>query len=148
MELTFVELSERRLQEVVEVERLCSGAPWSLQAFQAELHDRESAFILAIHEGRTIGFAGYWLVVDEAHVVNIGVHPDYRRTGIGIKLMDELLSRAVLQGAKCAMLEVRAGNIPAIRMYEKLGFTVGGRRKAYYPDNQEDALVMWKHDLG
>lgn len=147
LRLTFAELSEAWLEQVAEIERFCSSAPWSVQAFQAEVHDRESEFLLALDDGRVVGFAGLWLVIDEAHVVNVGVHPDYRRKGVGMQMMQELLERAIRRGAKCAMLEVRAGNVPAIRMYEKLGFAVAGRRKAYYPDNQEDALVMWKHGL-
>lgn len=97
--------------------------------------------------GEVVGYGGIWLVIDEAHVTTIAVVPAHQRQGIARQLMTELLIRARKAGMKCSTLEARAGNEPAISLYEKLGFSITGRRKGYYPDNKEDAVVMWLHDL-
>jgi len=103
--------------------------------------------LVAIANGVVVGFAGIWLIIDEAHIINVAVLPEYRRNGIAKKLMVELLVRAKEKGAVCSTLEVRAGNEPAIKLYEGFGYVTVGRRKAYYHDNKEDALVMWLHGL-
>jgi ribosomal-protein-alanine N-acetyltransferase len=102
---------------------------------------------VAIADGKVVGFAGLWMVVDEAHITTVAVDPQFRRNGIGRKLTKEVLARGKERSATCATLEVRASNESAIRLYEELGFIQSARRKGYYPDNKEDAIVMWKHEL-
>jgi ribosomal-protein-alanine N-acetyltransferase len=94
-----------------------------------------------------IAYGGVWLVVDEAHITTVAVDEAKRRNGVGKRMMVELLNRSQEAGMKCSTLEVRAGNDPAVKLYEKLGYVTTARRKGYYPDNNEDALVMWLHDL-
>lgn len=140
-------LEERHIPQVVEIERQVHSAPWSERSIRAELDQNQGTFIVAEAEGQVIAYAAMWVVVDEAHIINVAVQPDHQRQGLGRKLMLELLYRAQDQNAACATLEVRAGNTPAIRLYEQLGFQTVGLRKRYYPDNNEDAAVMWLHNL-
>ena len=87
------------------------------------------------------------MVVDEAHITTIAVAPDRHRMGIGERLVVDLLLRARERGMVCSTLEVRAGNLAAIGLYEKLGYVRSAVRKRYYPDNHEDAVVMWLEGL-
>jgi ribosomal-protein-alanine N-acetyltransferase len=98
-----------------------------------------------------IGFAGLWLMVDEAHVTTIAMHPDYRRLGLGEFLLVNLIDISYTIGAKWVTLEVRISNYAAQNLYRKYGFREAGLRHRYYSDNQEDALIMWTdeiHSLG
>jgi ribosomal-protein-alanine N-acetyltransferase len=94
-----------------------------------------------------VGFSGYWLVVDEAHISTFAVHPGWRRQGIGQALLREVLRQAVLQGATSATLEVRVSNLAAQQLYANHGFVPVGRRRGYYRDNNEDALLMTTYSL-
>lgn len=140
-------LEERHLADVAALEKLVHSSPWSEQAFRNELNNEPGVFIVAEENGRVVAYAGMWLIVDEAHVINIAVAPDRRREGLGKRLMIELLARAQERGATCSTLEVRASNQSAIQLYEGLGYVSSGVRKRYYPDNREDAVVMWLYNL-
>jgi [ribosomal protein S18]-alanine N-acetyltransferase len=94
-----------------------------------------------------IGFAGLWLMVDEAHVTTIATHPDHRRLGLGEFLLASLIDIAYTIGAKWVTLEVRVSNYPAQNLYRKYGFREAGLRHRYYSDNQEDALIMWTDEI-
>ena len=131
-----------------EIERLSFATPWPAYAFEQELRGNQLARYLAAHAGaRLVAFAGLWLMVDEAHVTTISVHPDWRRQGIGRRLMVALLELAVDIGARRMTLEVRPSNAGARALYEEFGFVVAGRRPGYYSDDGEDALVMTTLDL-
>ena len=94
--------------------------------------------------GRVIGYAGIWLIQDEGHITNVGILPEYRRMGLAETLVTTLIDAAEQRGVTSETLEVRVSNEPAIRLYEKLGFRLAGRRRGYYPDNHEDALIYWR----
>lgn len=94
-----------------------------------------------------IGFAGLWLMVDEAHITTIAMHPDYRRLGLGEFMLVSLIDIAYSIGAKWVTLEVRVSNYPAQNLYRKYGFHEAGLRHRYYSDNQEDALIMWTDEI-
>lgn len=129
---------------VLEVEQECFTLPWSRKAFEAELDDNDLARYLVIEdEGRIIGYAGVWIVLDEAHVTNIAISQSHRHRGLGERLLVELICRAKQYGALSMTLEVRTSNIAAQRLYEKLGFVKRGIRRQYYSDTKEDALIMW-----
>ncbi|MBA4292794.1 ribosomal-protein-alanine N-acetyltransferase [bacterium] len=140
-------LEERHLTEVVTIENAAQTCPWSEQSFRNELAQDHGIFIVGELGQELIGFAGQWIMIDEAHIITVAIKDSYRRQGHAETLINELLLRAKDQGATCATLEVRAGNAPAIALYEKLGFQTTGKRKNYYPDNKEDALIMWLYDL-
>jgi len=144
--IDFMEMKD--LDEVMEVEQRCFTIPWSRYAFTCELKNNQfSRYIVARHQGYIIGYAGMWLVLDEAHVTNVGVLPEYRGKGIGEILMCTLMSTAKEIGATKMTLEVRKSNYVAQNLYSKLGFEPVGVRRAYYLDDGEDAVIMWKDPL-
>ena len=145
--LRFENLQESHVASILTIEQMTNSAPWSEKSFLNELQHKHGIFLVAILEGAVIGYGGVWLVVDEAHVTTISISESQRRKGVGRRLMVELLQRAKDAGMLCSTLEVRASNLPAIKLYEDLGYSVSATRKGYYPDNGEDALVMWLHDL-
>jgi [ribosomal protein S18]-alanine N-acetyltransferase len=133
---------------VHEIERASFSAPWPTYAFRQELEGNRLARYLVARDGeRVVGYAGLWLMVDEAHVTTFAVSPDYRRQGVGEHLLLELLRIAESVGAAVATLEVRVSNLPARRLYEKYGFRPVGVRPRYYTDNNEDALIMTTSEL-
>lgn len=149
-------LGEADLDEVVEIEKFCFGTPWSRVLFLNELRQPDLCYwtkiSLAQQEGvpsnpRVAGYMGFWKAVDEAHITNIAVRPEFRRQGLGRLLVREVLKLAALQGCVRATLEVRPSNTAALSLYESLGFSGVALRPRYYVDNGEDALVMWKNSL-
>lgn len=139
----FARMLEKDILNVVAIERLVNPSPWSESSFRSELANPQAHYWVAQIGEALVGFAGFWLVIDEAHITNIAVHPDYQGQGIGKSLMSKLIEDAASKGAVCATLEVRKSNEKAIRLYESLGFVQSAIRKAYYPHNREDAIVMW-----
>ena len=145
--LRFERLGEGHISAILEIERQVNTAPWSEKSFRNELTHPHGYFLVAIGDGKLVGYGGFWMVIDEAHITTVAVAPESQRQGVGRKLMLELLEQAKTKGMACSTLEVRAGNEPAIKLYEQLGYIIAARRKSYYPDNREDALVMWLHKL-
>ena len=133
---------------VLEIERLSFSSPWPAYAFEQELTaNRLAHYVVARSDGRVVGFAGLWLMVDEAHVTTFGVHPEHRRRGVGRRLLLRLAELAIELGSARMTLEVRVSNLPAQALYRSFGFRVAGRRVAYYSDDGEDALVMTTPEL-
>lgn len=145
--LRFEPLQEAYIPAILAIEAKTNTAPWSERSFQNELSHERGVFLVAIGDGDVVGYGGVWLVIDEAHITTVAVSPEHQRQGIGSRLMIELLDRAKAAGMTCSTLEVRASNDTAIRLYERLGYHIAARRKSYYPDNREDAIVMWLHGL-
>lgn len=128
---------------VLEIERLSFRAPWPPEAFQHEIAGNRMARYLVARSGeQVVGYAGVWFMVDDAHITTFGVHPDWRRQGIGRRLLLALLVLAGEMGAARMTLEVRVSNLPAQALYRAHGFEVAGRRVGYYTDDGEDAYVM------
>ena len=133
---------------VHEIERLSFRTPWPSYAFEQELRGNRLARYLVARAGDAIvGFAGIWLMVDEAHITTFSVHPDWRRQGIGRHLLLNLIELSQAIGARRMTLEVRASNETAQALYRSFGFEVTGRRPRYYSDDGEDALVMTTPEL-
>jgi ribosomal-protein-alanine N-acetyltransferase len=133
---------------VHEIERLSFSSPWPAHAFEQELKGNRMARYLVARAGeRVVAFAGIWLMADEAHVTTFGVHPEWRRRGIGRQLLLALLELSLEIDARRMTLEVRAGNEAAQALYQSFGFLVAGRRPRYYTDDGEDALVMTTSEL-
>ena len=151
------------IHEVMEIERVCFSLPWSARAYRYEIEENPlSSYFsarpaqapkpslwdrllgtLPIGESRPIiGYGGFWMMVDEAHISTIAVAPAYRRQGLGELLLLRMVDEAENFGAACVSLEVRVSNVAAQRLYEKYGFTTQGRRVRYYSNNNEDALIM------
>ena len=121
--------------------------PWSREDFVKEMTQNACArYLVAEAEGEIVGFAGAWIVLDEAHITNIAVTQPCRGRGIGRALTKALLQYAANLGVVYATLEVRRSNHAAIRLYEQFGFRVEGVRPHYYQSDGEDALLMWKRE--
>lgn len=136
------------LPEVLAIEKASFPTPWSRHAFIGELTQNTSAkYIVARWLGQVIGYAGMWIITDEAHVTNIAVHPGWRRRRVGDGLLLALESEAVRHGCVDITLEVRRSNHGAQRLYAKHGFEPRGLRRGYYTDNNEDAIIMGKRPL-
>lgn len=132
------------IQAVLKVEHASFSLPWTEAAFYNEIiSNRFATYILAELAEEVIGYCGVWVIIDEAHITNVALLPEYRGRKIGESLMRTGMSYARMRGARKMSLEVRVSNEPAQKMYRKLGFKPGGIRKNYYSDNHEDALVMW-----
>jgi len=145
--MEFVPLTPELIPAILEIEKKSQGAPWSEKSFTNELENPHSYFLVALENQAVIGYGGVWLIQDEAHVTTITVNQDQRRKGIGKRLMHELIKGSLERKANCMTLEVRVSNEPAIKLYDSLGFARAAVRKNYYPDNQEDAYIMWLYDL-
>ena len=125
------------------IDLLSFSLPWPERSFRFEITDNQvSRGWVAEVDGRIAAMLVIWLIVDEAHIATIAVHPDFRRQGIGEQILLHALRTARAEGANRAFLEVRAGNAAAQAMYKKYGFEVVGVRPGYYKDNNEDALLM------
>ncbi len=114
---------------------------WSAQALQSDVQQSASRYWLVERERAVVAFGGYWLIVDEAHLVILVVTPQYRRQGLGARLLRTMLRDARANSAHRMTLEVRATNIAALALYRQFGFETLGRRPGYYQD--EDALILW-----
>lgn len=143
--IQIVPLTKALVPQVAAVEALCFSEPWSEQAYREACERDEYLYIAAINgEGRAVGMCGLLIGLFEAEVMNVAVHPDYRRQGIAAKLMQALLEAGDARGVQEYTLEVRAGNVGAIRLYESYGFVSEGIRPDFYRKPVEDALIMWK----
>ncbi len=154
------------IPQVVKIDEVAFPNPWSPRTYQFEISNRDTSQMLVMEmsnpaprptdgwRGRVqrllrskipdiiIGYGGCWLIAGEAHISTIAVHPDYRGQGLGELLLAGMLQRGIYLGGEYSVLEVRASNSTAQALYEKYEYKVVGRRKAYYRDNSEDALLM------
>jgi ribosomal-protein-alanine N-acetyltransferase len=139
-----------QIDEVLAIEEASFSNPWTREMYLAELENPGVSFCYLAYdtEGRSIGFCSFWRVLDELHINNLAVFPDRRREGVASALLTFVLNEGARQGAKRATLEVRQSNDPARYLYERFGFTVAGIRRGYYTRPVEDALVLWREDLG
>lgn len=147
-QVRFRRLEQGDLDATMEIERMSYQTPWSRGSFEREVTENTAAtYIVAENQGQILAYAGMWVLLDEAHVTNIAVHPTYRRQGLGLALLRELARRAIQKGVYQLTLEVRPTNHAAQALYQKVGFVERGRRKRYYADTGEDAILMWLDDL-
>jgi len=131
------------LDEVLAIERASFTMPWSRGAFLYEIEQNRVARCLVVRDGEVIvGYLCLWEIADEIHVTNIAIHPGHRRRGIARELLAGLITEAHARDVRMIVLEVRPSNHQAINLYESFHFRVTGRRRGYYYDTGEDALVM------
>ena len=139
-----VRMYESHVAAVAELEKICFSDPWSEKSVASELNNKLALWLVAEEENRVAGYIGSQTCGDESDVMNVAVHPDFRRRGIAEALVKDLVDQLKAIGSRCLTLEVRASNVPAIALYEKMGFAEVGRRKNYYRNPREDALIMRK----
>jgi ribosomal-protein-alanine N-acetyltransferase len=136
------------LESVLVIDRISFTMPWPESAYLHDLKKNPDALLWVAEEippisgTNVVGMIDVWMILDEAHIATLAVHPDYRGKGIASSLLEALLVEAFRRGARRAMLEVRASNFKAQSLYKNYGFEVVHRRRQYYRDNHEDALLM------
>lgn len=143
-------MSYHDIPTIEELEQLCFAAPWSGDTYRRELaHNKLCSYWVMRPNAQAnddatpiLAYGGYWLMGAEAHIMTIATHPDFRRQGLGRRLLEAMIGHARDAGAIEITLEVRAGNHAAQAMYAMMGFVVVGVRKRYYTDNGEDAVLM------
>ena len=137
------------LDGVLDVEAETFTNPWTRDMYAWELQNRNVCHIYVVRtdDCPVAGFCAFWLVFDEIHINNVAVRPAHRGHGLGTALLGHVMAEARRLGAKRATLEVRASNVEARRLYERLGFYVAGTRRNYYTQPVEDALILWRDEL-
>jgi ribosomal-protein-alanine N-acetyltransferase len=145
-ELKIQSLSQEHLSAILELDKNCFGGLWSKEGYIREL-DSPNSEIQGLFSQKTgeklLGMGCFWLILEEAHITILAVNPQYHRQGMGAALLCSLIKTARDRNLERATLEVRASNLAAISLYEKFGFKTAGRRRRYYKDNDEDALILW-----
>jgi len=139
-------IREEDVRQIHEIETLCFAMPWSEESILHDVKENVVARWLVMDdgEGRVLAYAGMWFVLDEAHICNVAVHPDYRGRGYGKQIFMALEELAKENSMSMMTLEVRRSNTVAQNLYHACGFLDVGYRKRYYEDNKEDALIMFK----
>ena len=138
-------IREADVDGIHEIETLCFTVPWSKESILHDVRENVVARWLVLDDGagRVLAYAGMWFVLDEAHVLNVAVHPDVQRQGYGRRVYTALNDLARENGMLLMTLEVRRSNAAAQGLYHACGFLDVGDRKRYYEDNREDALIMY-----
>lgn len=142
---TIAPLREEHILEIARLEAICFSSPRPEEALRAELANDTAVFFVALCENKVAGYAGMHCILDECYIDNIAVFPAYRRQGIAGALLDALEDYARAHGASFLTLEVRASNMPAIRLYRGKGYQEVGARPNYYNKPREDALLLTKY---
>lgn len=141
---SIMQMAPEHVRQVAQLEHLCFPDPWPEAAIAGELTNPLSLWLVALRDNQVCGYIGSQSVMDEADVMNLAVHPDCRRFGLGTKLVLGLIERLRANQVRQLTLEVRASNDGAQRFYQALGFTQVGRRPNYYCQPREDALILRK----
>ena len=141
--ITIEKMSREHLSEVASIEEMSFSLPWSLESLELMLTDQASALV-ALEDGRVLGYVGMMCVLDEGQIINVAVHPDARRRGVGRTLMEAAQTYAKERGIVFLSLEVRESNIAARSLYSSLGWEEQGIRKGFYSHPVENACVMTK----
>lgn len=137
-------MTTREVPQVAELEKLCFAMPWSEKSVAGELDNPLALWLVAMEGDRLAGYVGSQTVMDETDMMNLAVAPQFRRQGVGEALVNALTASLKELGSRCLTLEVRDSNEAARALYGKLGFTEIGRRRGYYRDPREDALILRK----
>lgn len=142
--IQIVIMQECHVAQVAQLEKLCFSDPWSENSVASELNNPLSLWLVAEEDGEVAGYIGSQTVMDESDMMNVAVHPEHRRRGIAEGLVLALAAALREKGSIYLTLEVRDSNVPAIALYEKLGFSQVGLRKNYYRNPREDARILRK----
>ena len=142
--MKFLRMNESHVEAVANLEIVCFSYPWSITSIGSEVNNPLSLWIVAVDGEQVVGYVGSQSVLGWADMMNLAVAPEYRRLGVGEKLVTELISQLKDNKVTCLTLEVRLSNASAISLYYKLGFVEVGRRPGYYHNPREDALILRK----
>ena len=142
--MTITNMTNAHVAQIAELEKRCFNDPWSETSIASELNNRLSSWLVALDGDVVVGYVGSQTVLGETDMMNVAVHPDYRKQGIATELIQTLIDTLSKQGSHSLMLEVRQTNEPAKNLYKALGFETVGIRKNYYRNPREDALILRK----
>lgn len=142
--MEYVRLNESHVEGIAQLEKVCFSDPWSVNSIQSEVNNPLSLWVVAMDGKNVAGYVGSQSVLGWADMMNLAVAPEYRRAGVGERLVNELIDHLKENQVTCLTLEVRVSNAPAINLYTKLGFNEVGRRPGYYHNPREDALILRK----
>ena len=141
--LTFRAMTTEDADAVAEIEEKSFAMPWKRDDFWREAQNELATYIVGELDGKIVAYAGAWVSFNQAEVMSVAVEPELRGQGIGTILFGELIQAVKARGATAITLEVRPSNAAAIKLYQSFGLRSVGRRRGYYLDNGEDALIMW-----
>ncbi len=147
MNVTFRKLTSDDAESIAALEAKCFAMPWSREDFWRETRNELAEYVVGELDGKIVAYAGAWVSFNQAEVMHIAVEPEFRGQGLGTLIFGELIKAVKIRGVASITLEVRPSNIAAIKLYENFGLKSVGRRKGYYLDNGEDALIMWNTRL-
>ncbi len=140
-------MTEEDLSEVIAIEQDSFSDPWREEDFRSSLLDVKNGYLVAVTDGHVVGYCGCWGIAGEGDIYNVAVKKEFRRQGIGEKLLKTLIQSFSERGIISFTLEVRASNTAAISLYQSLGFEAAGIRKDFYSKPKEDAVIMWLHRM-
>ena len=141
------EMTLEDIEQVYHIEESIFSIPWSKTSFENSIKSKDTMFIVAEKEREIVGYLGLYLFSEEADISNVAVKEEYRQQHVGRSLLQYILSTAKERGVKNVTLEVRETKVPAIKLYQSMGFVEAGIRKNYYKEPTENALIMWKQNL-
>lgn len=142
-EMTVISIEREHINTIAELEKICFSTPWSIDSL-LDAFKSGTKFFVAVQNKKVLGYIGISCILDEGYITNVAVFPDSRQKGVGTALLNRVFSLASDLNLSFVSLEVRVSNLTAISLYEKLGFKTEGRRKNFYDNPKEDALIMTK----
>ena len=145
--ITFRKMTPEDAEQVAEIDFKSFSVPWKMTDYWRYAQEKNIEAVVGEIEKKIVAYAAAFVSFDEAEVFKIAVAPELRGKGFGTKIFSELIEVCKKRGAKAITLEVRPSNIPAVKMYENFGLKSVGRRKNYYTNPVEDALIMWNTNL-
>ncbi|MBR2518313.1 MAG: ribosomal protein S18-alanine N-acetyltransferase [Selenomonadaceae bacterium] len=146
-QIIFRAMTRDDADEITALEAKCFAMPWSREDFWRETKNELAEYVVGELDGKIVAYAGAWVSFDQAEVMHVAVEPELRGQGVGTLIFGALIEAVKKRGAKSVTLEVRPSNTAAVKLYENFGLKSVGRRKGYYLDNGEDALIMWNTKL-
>lgn len=147
LDIEVVPFNENHINEVLYISTLSFITPWTRDSIEKELENKFARYVVAVKDNLVVGYGGVWLILDEGHITNIAVHPEYRGIGVGNAVLEALIEICKIERITSMTLEVRKSNTIAQNLYKKYGFIEEGIRKNYYTDTKEDGVIMWKYNI-
>ena len=145
--IAIIPFNKNHIMDIFKISTLSFVTPWSYESIENELNNKFARYVVAKLNDVIIGFGGVWLILDEGHITNIAVHPEFRGIGAGDMIVKALIELCKQERISSITLEVRVSNKAAQNLYKKHGFIEAGIRKNYYADTKEDAIIMWKYNI-
>lgn len=147
MEIKLMPMKKSHIADILEISGLSFHTPWSKDSFLKELSNTFAHYVVAVVDNKAIGYGGMWIIIDEGHITNIAIHPNFRGQNVGTKILKEMMNVCENKNVQAMTLEVRKSNLVAQKLYSNFGFKEEGIRKHYYEDNKEDCIIMWNRDI-